>query len=247
MNYSFFKKEKFGLREQTTFIGSKCEIYIPAYYFNKNDPRSFAVDMGDRIESMGLFWFKVDNSSWYELQLPLKIQFQFRDKRKERLSLSKGIPEIDYIVYTLGKNDAFIYDNNHKKDLDDFKVDVIQKLVTGGKLPAYIPYTDCLDVFINAMRACDLFGLGVSSVSIEFLLSELYRNRRNMHDPFRLAFNGNNNFDYKMVRITKIPELNSTFTGIMGEDLNSQLISAVLKNREGVEEKETPIEKLLKY
>lgn len=60
MNLTFLKKEKFGLRTQETFIGNKCEIYLPKYYINKNDTNALATELGERIRTMGLFWFKVD-------------------------------------------------------------------------------------------------------------------------------------------------------------------------------------------
>jgi hypothetical protein len=47
--------------------------------------------------------------------------------------------------------------------------------------------------------------------------------------------------------MTKIPELNSTFTGICGEDSNHQIVSAIYKTRSHQEEKVSPIEKILKY
>ena len=54
-------------------------------------------------------------------------------------------------------------------------------------------------------------------------------------------------YDYRMLRIVKIPEMNSTFTGITGEDVNQQLISAILRNREGKKERVSPIERIIKY
>ena len=74
----FFKEETVGLRTQITFTGKKCEIYIPKYFINKNDNTAIAVEIGDRIETTGLFWFNVEGK-WYEMQLPLKIQFKLID------------------------------------------------------------------------------------------------------------------------------------------------------------------------
>jgi len=84
-------------------------------------------------------------------------------------------------------------------------------------------------------------------LTLEFLLSELFRNKRNTSESFRNAYTGKNGYDYRMVRITKIPEMNSTFTGLLGEDINQQIVSAVLKGREGKDEKVSPIEKIIKY
>ena len=92
-------------------------------------------------------------------------------------------------------------------------------------------------------------GLGVPALNIELILSELFRTKTNMNKPYRLSYNGKSygKYDYKMVRITKVPEMNSTFTGLIGEDVNQQIVSAVLKRRTGVKERVSPIEKIIKY
>ena len=49
-----------------------------------------------------------------------------------------------------------------------------------------------------------------------------------------------------MVRVTKIPELTSTYMGLAGEDNNQQIVTAVLNNRDHRVETISPVEKLLK-
>ena len=59
-------------------------------------------------------------------------------------------------------------------------------------MPSTVKYEDAFDVFISTMEATKQMNLGVSAVSLEFLLSELYRSKKNEHDPFRMAYNGKN-------------------------------------------------------
>ena len=247
MNYPFLKKDTYGLRMQETFIGNKCEIYLPDYYFNKAKPEiAIANELGDRVSTIGLFWFNADGA-WYELQLPLKFEFQFSETRKESIKLQPHLPLDNYNVYTLKRGDAFIYDVLHKKDLDDIKKAFIGKILENGKMPSTTAYSDAFNIFIQAMLAAEFTSLGVSAVSLEFLVSELFRNKKNLREPFRKAYNGKNEYDYKMVRITKVPELNSTFTSLIGEDVNNQLVASILRKREGIEDRESPIEKIIKY
>ena len=247
MNFPFLKKETFGLRTQETFIGNTCEMYIPSYFFNKSNPDiAIAKELGERVETMGLFWFKADGAL-YELQLPLKFQFQFSEVYKKSFKIKPEFPEEDYVVYKLKRGDAFIYDVLHKKDLDDLKKDFIGKMIENAKIPSTISYNDSINVFMKAMQATEFTGLGVSMVSLEFMMSEMYRNKKNMREPFRKIYNGKNPYDYKMVRITKLPELNSTFTSLIGEDVNNQLVSSILRHREGAVERQSPIEKIIKY
>lgn len=246
MNFPFLKKETFGLRTQETFIGKKCEIYIPEYFIDKNNNNALATDLGDKIETIGLFVFKVDDRDTYELQLPISFQFQFTSVDKKVMRVKPGTTEKKFYVYTLKTGDAFVYDILHKQSVDDLKF-FISKLIEGAKIPPYIPYSDVMGIFLNAMTATKITNLGVSAVSIEFLLSELYRSKQHLQKPFRLSYKGRSDYNYKAIRITKIPQLNSTFTGITGEDINNQLVSAVLRTREGKIDRETPIEKIIKY
>lgn len=247
MNYPFLKKDTYGLRTQETFIGNRCEIYLPSYYFNRAKPEiAIANELGDRVSTIGLFWFNVDGA-WYELQLPLKFEFQFSETDKKTMKIKPEFPEEEYNVYILKRNDAFVYDVLHKKDLDDLKKDFIGKMIENAKLPSTIEYNDSINIFMKAMQATEFTNLGVSMVSLEFLMSEMYRNKKNMREPFRMAFNGKNGYNYKMVRITKLPELNSTFTSLIGEDVNNQLIASILRKREGADERESPVEKIIKY
>lgn len=247
MKYDFLKEETFGLRVQDTFIGKSCEMFIPTDFLDPNDPNALAVDLGNRIETEGIFWFRVNGKDWYELQLPLKFQFQFSDSHKITARIKPGMPDIEYMVYLLKYGDAFVYDVNHKEALNDFKVDFMSKIIEGTKMPKYIAYNDVLGVFQNAMLATGVTKLGVDFVTIEFMLSELYRDKHNMIDPFRLAYTGRNDYDYRMVRLTKIPALNSEFTSLTGEDINQQLVSSILRTREKLPDRITPIEEVIKY
>ena len=82
--FPFLKEEQISLRTQLTFTGKKCEIYLPRYFLDKTGETTIASEMGDRIETVGMYWFNVEGK-WYELQLPIKkIQFRFSEVRKEK-------------------------------------------------------------------------------------------------------------------------------------------------------------------
>ena len=96
-NFPFLKQETFNLRVQETFIGNKCEMFIPSYFFNKSNPDiAIAKELGDRVQTMGLFWFLIDGKDWYELQLPLRFEFQFTEADKRKLKIRPNLPEDTY-------------------------------------------------------------------------------------------------------------------------------------------------------
>lgn len=242
----FLREEKKDLRTQITFKGSKMEIYLPSYYLESGE--AMAAIIGRRVECIGMYWFNA-GGKYYELQIPVKISFEFSERESVRKRLQNGMPELDYDVFILNSGDAFLYDVNHKESVDDI-VFFIQKLVEGAKLPPTLSYEELMSVYLKALEVTKInTKLGVNSVSLEFVMSELYRDKRNLSKPFRLSYNGKSvgPYDYKMLRIVKIPEQNSVFTGITGEDTNQQLISAVLRSREGRDERPSPIEEIIKY
>jgi hypothetical protein len=246
MNFTFFKDEKIGLREQVTFVGSTMEIYIPSYFLNQEE--NMASIISDKIESLGLFWFKVDKKL-YELQLPIKIMFEFSESYKETLRLKPNMPSMDYDVFVLKNGDAFVYDKNHKQSLDDLTW-FISKIIEGAKLPPTVSYDEVVSLFARSLEITTIYSrLGVPLLTIEFILSELFRERKNTSNPYRLVYDGKrlSPYDYKMIRIVKVPEMNSTFTGMIGEDIKQQLVSGILKNRLNKKERISPIEKVMKY
>jgi hypothetical protein len=246
MKLPFLREEKKDLRTQVTFVGSRMEIYLPSYYLESGE--SMAAILGRRVECIGMFWFGA-SGKFYELQVPVKISFEFSERESARKRLQNGMPELDYDVFVLTNGDAFLYDTNHKESVDDI-VFFIQKLVEGAKLPPTIQYDEIMSVYLKALEVTKINSkLGVNSVSIEFIMSELYRDKKNLSKPFRLSYNGRSvgPYDYKMLRIVKVPEQNSVFTGITGEDTDQQLISAVLRTREGKQERPSPIEEIIKY
>jgi hypothetical protein len=241
----FLREEKINLRTQVTFTGSKMEIYLPSYFLEDG---TMGAIIGRRVETIGLFWFSV-NEKFYEMQVPVKMSFEFSERRKKNMRLQNGMPIINYDIFELENGDAFVYDVMYKQSIDDIGF-FLSKMIEGGKMPPTISYEEILGVFLKALEVTKINEkFGVGAVTLEFILSELYRDKKNNSDPFRLVYDGKrvSPYDYKMVRIVKVPEMNSTFTGLTGEDINQQLISAILRNREGRDERISPIEKIIKY
>ena len=241
--YSFLKTEKFGLREQVTFVGNTLNIYLAKSYFDVSP--TLATLIGDKVETIGLFWFEV-SGKWYEMQLPIPMMFQFREKTEKKLILRPGMKEDKYIIFTLKAGDAFMWDTNNKKDAGQIKF-VFGKLIEGAKMPKTLPYTEALPVLLNALAITEAGDLGVSAVTFEFLLSVLYRSKKTGNKEFRFDYDGKNEFDFIMQRITSLTRAAGTFTSIIGEDLGTGLVNGILRTRNKLKDAETPIEKVIKY
>ena len=245
--YSFFKEESFGLRHQLTFIGQEMKIYLPKNYL---EPDSiFANKLGNAINTIGLFWFSVNNK-FYELSLPLKIEFEYQSEETFKGKLSPELSSMEYDVFVLKTGDAFCRDLNHKQDISDLET-MFLRIIDQGKLPQTVDYQESIAIVLNLFSSSGIGSkLGVSSALVEILLSELYRNKHNPNEPFRKLLNSSSSaslFDFKMIRMTKLPQLNSIFNSIVGEDTYNQLANSIVRQREGAKDRVTPMEKLLKY
>jgi len=249
MKFPFFRYETLPAGKRVYFQGEKLKIYIPSYYFDQME--GLARTMGQQIETLGLFDFEVFKNEddkkgvIYEIQIPIMIKFSFSERETGRLKIKSQIPENDYHIFTLYKGDIFMDNIQYKKSSDDtFKF--ISKLMHGAKLPNTISYDDIMKIYLN-MLTISGDKLGVPAFTLEAMISELYRYKKDVSKPYRLRYKPQNPYDYKMVRITKIPEMNSTFSGLASEDVNHQILAGILRNREGKKEMTSPVEKVLKY
>lgn len=241
---SFLKEEVINLRHQLTFIGDKMEIYLPTSYLESTP--SFADVMGENIETLGIFNFKCDKKL-YEINLPIRFQFSYSDRKKLTGKLKPELPENSYDVFILNKGDIFCYDTNHRENIKDIMF-FMNTIIEGGKIPSTVSYSNILNLLLQAMDVTKSGNMGLSSVSYELLLSELIRTKSNLNQSYRIYINNhpNKNYDYKMIKLTKIPEFSSAFLGLIGEDNSQQIVSAIMNTRSGRQDKVSPAEKLLK-
>lgn len=243
MTFPFLKEEAFGFRVQQTFIGTKCLIYIEEKVA-KNDALLSIV--GNMVTTIGLFWFEV-NGEFYELQTPVNIQIQFSDRYNVTKKLRDDLPVLNYTVFELHRGDAFCYDISHRQSPDDMRTFIV-KMLENGNLPATVSYADSISMLLKMFDAAGNNGLSTSSVSYEFLISELYRWKGDENIPFRFKYRPDKPMDFKQIRSVKVPQVNSTFTGLIGEDLGTQILSGIVRNRNGDKyNRESPMEQIIKY
>lgn len=245
--HSFFKEETFGLRQQLTFIGNEMKIYLPKNYLEPNSV--FAKEMGNSIETIGIFWFSVDNK-FYELSMPLRIVFEFQERTTFKGKLKPELLSLDYDVFILKNGDAFCKDLLHKKDIKDID-SMLLRVIDQGKMPLTVSYTESLNIMLNLFESADVLNkVGVSSSVLEILLSEMYRNKHNVNEPFRKLLATSKTaslYDYKLVRMNRLSGLNSVFNAIYGENTVQQLTNAIIRTREKIPDRPTPMEKLMRY
>ena len=245
MNYKFFKKVK----DQVIFDGSYMEVYIPKFYFEEG----IATVIGNKIETLGIFFFKVFNSktsktgNQYTLSLPIDMLISFAESYDDKLKLKGSTGEDNYTILQLEKGDVFMNTTNITQSVQS--TDRFVKLLHSGKLPNTIPYEDVLKIYLNNLDI-NKVNLGVPNVVLELIIAELYRSKDGIEIPFRKKIGKAGKvgqLDYQTTNLKNLANINSTFTAISFENMNQSIISSVNKSRNDIQENISPVEKTIKY
>lgn len=237
--------------DQVIFVGNYMEVYLPRYYFDKD----VAVRMGNSIQTFGIFNFKVFSSEDKKENSPVRT-FNFPSvlETKPSSSYNAEIPNLvadsdekDFTVLKYYKGDVFITNVNTTQKSDNTIMFI--NLLNAGKLPKTIPYDKVLETEL-ANLAFNNVNLNVPSTVLELIISEIYRDKKDLTRAFRFRAGSGEKvsmYDYKPINIKQISTFNSTFTGVTFEDIDYNLTASVNKTRQNKKETVSPIEKTIKY
>lgn len=233
MKLPFLMKKTEDQITSYTYVGnSVLEIFIPTINFERSNGRTnLSTRVGRLIDTVGIFYF-YEGKDLYFSSLPINIQFEFTSERQQKaFKLNTKIPPNNYTVFTLNKGDKFIYNDIYILNVKD--TNGILNTFYQAYLPNTIEYGDIYEIFSNAFFATKMKFPAVS-VLLEALLSQLYRSKTNLYEPFRMKYNGRNGYSYKNINIKKVPEVSSLFSSLVGEDGYYQL-TQIISNKDNKE------------
>jgi len=237
MRFKFFKK-----RDGKVIVNAaSLEILVPREYFDTD----IAEISGDKLIVLGIFRFRVrmdpkSQPTLYTVNIPSPLSIQYSSEHSLREAVGKDKDKIPYRVFTLERGDVFLESETivtSAKNVESFV-----KLLHSGKLPTMV-YADVYRQYMQVQDDNET-SLGVSSATLEAIVSELCRYEKDHDIPFRLALAkaGTTERDFEMVTLKTLPELTSTFSGISFENVNKALASSVNNKRKKKKEKITPME-----
>jgi len=248
LNFPFFKE----IDSQIIVNAHKIEVFIPSHYFDSGDEnKELAYMYGTKAETLGIFYFKVYNTKdskgeLYLLNIPMTINIDIYEYEEDiELNLEGNVTE-KYFIFKYEKDDIFI--NQLEIIVDSGAIEKFLRLLTQAKLPKTIQYDEILETFINAMETSGI-TLNLQGTIFEIVIAELCRDIKNPNMPFRFIA-GKKNYketDYQMFSITDIPKYSSAFTGIIFERIKDSLVTGINNTRLKRDEKESPLEKTIKY
>lgn len=236
--------------EKLIFTGGYMEIYIPDSLFSSG----IATVIGEKVETMGLFNFcvmnkptdKRDFSKLKTFNVPCKMITKPNIIEKENLVLIPGHEEEKYYVLKYFNGDVVMTSTNVIATIDN--VETFIKMLNDGKIPKTIPYTELLNIMIRNLELNSV-NLQVPGTLMSCIISELYRSKKDIAKPFRQEIGKNPSvspYAYVSVNNRTVCSMNSTFTAMTFEDMDSMVTSSVNRERYGRNQAYTPVEELIK-
>lgn len=229
-----------------------AEAYVAKELFSEEDtPSSIATQYGDGFKLIGDFNMRFfDNENQNRESRPLRT-FNYPNAiitfpssySIEKIALNEYMePEPYYIFkYEFGdimmEADAIKSSNNCTKFL---------AMITSGKIPNTIPY----DKFIQIWETnFDINGVnsGVPSVTLQMIWAEMCRSRKDITIPFRKEY-GTGKTDpthYIQTNMDNVAAATSVFSGIAFQRTTEKLASSINMTKNNVEQRRSPIEKVL--
>lgn len=225
-----------------------CEFYIPTKYFE--GVSGFATDFGTTIKTMGVFdiaFFENDKLTETKvMNLPSWITIYAYDFEIKNVKLPGNEEEVQCKVMKYFKGNKVM---NATIIEDSENAEMYLKFIVNGKVPSSVPYDKSLEMW-RKNQVLNGVHLGVPSVIEELILSATYRDKNDLTKKFAYTIGKDpknvSQFDYKMASVRQICQFTSTFTGVTFEDIDSMITSSLNRTRNKLEEKPSPIEKIIK-
>lgn len=234
-----------------------AEAYIPDDIFDNpnEDPRpsSLAYDTGEYIVTIGIFYMRYfdsdENANANRDKIPLKTlcypnKIETRpsgNTTRETLTLN-GVTDV-YRVYRYYKGDILMESKSRQSYIN---TEMFTKLVMAGKLPTSLTYDD---LYFSWFRCFQINGIdkGIPPVLQQGIISEMARNPDNPAEQFR-KIAGKQKVDphgYKMFSMNQVSAYSSVMSSMSFERYAEKLTTSLIMTKEGIEQKQSPIERII--
>ena len=232
------------------FIGQYMELYVPYYYF-KND--KLAEQVGDNFNIFGLVSMRTfndpDGKSPNQIRLlniPVKIMTYPAgyEVRKMDLHSSEGPEAVPVLKYYSNDILCGAYLPKVTTTFKDFLA-----LLIGGKVPPFTPYPEVMDILKKNMEIAGI-NFDLSDTTYEIVVAEIYRSKSNPSKKFSYVMGKDpkhSNIDYVTFSPRELTKSNSTFTGVIFEDMDQMLTSGINRTVQNKPETVSPMEEIIKY
>ena len=236
----------------------RIELYIPKNLFDYDTDRvdkdiehsAVATSVGDSFKIIALVNArvamtpedKIEDSKLYTLNYPQLIITSPSESSEETLALYPGEEPEPFVVLKYITGDILMPVQSPENGSNCTK---FLNLLVRGQIPRTIKYED---IFKAWKMNLELNGAnpGVPDSYLQTIISELYRDRRNPRQPFRMTYGKNMaRNDYEPYNIRGVVSLSSVFSSQVFEHMSRMLTTSVNITRRGLEQTRSPVEAVL--
>lgn len=244
MKYPFLKEKD----NKAIFTGNQLECYIPQSFFDKG---MTSID-GEYVSTLGVFNLRattndkqdITKSKLLTFGVPTMVTMKPTSIEKRELNLL-GTHSESYTVLTFFNGDELLTSLDVVATVDNTEL-FMMKLLTEGKLPSTIKYTD---VFLLYLKNLELNGMNLESPGsiLSIIASETYRYKGDNTLPLRKVLGKGKcgELDYVTANMRSICSLSSTFSALTFEDIDAMIIQSVNRKRYNYNNAETPLESII--
>jgi len=218
-----------------------AEIHIPEDYID----HGIATIIGQEIETFGLFDILVWENEDKEKEKPIKVAVIFPSSIRtipSRIDRRKVGEDGEY-VFEYVRGDSIIKSTQIAKN--DSVPRIFMDIIFKGYIPDSIPYEE-LHSFWEKCNSINGVNLNVADVALEVILAAIARDPIQLEIPFRLALNDKrkhyNGYDRKLVSMSILPKLNSTFAALSSADPKQGITASILRHRNDEDQRISPVE-----
>lgn len=234
----------------------RLEIYIPKDLFDAEridkdvEHAAVATSFGDGFKIMAIMNArvavkpedKIEDSKLYTFNYPQMIITYPTSSSDERLSLYKDSEPEDYKVLKYVQGDILMSAQIQKNADNCVK---FLNVLTKGKIPRTIKYEDIFLLWKKNLEINDV-NPGVPDVYLQFIISEIYRDKNNPAKKFRFIYGKDmTKNDYQPSNMRGVVASSSVFSSQIFEHMSRMLTTSINMSRRGLKQERSPIEKVL--
>ena len=155
-----------------SFIGDKLECFIPLRYQNEN-----YLIIEDKVQALGYFTLRINDSIWGGLQLPAVIQLDPTETYETTMEGEK------YFVCVLTKNRRVMCSTSVMQ-IEKIGYFIWREFLYLGHYPKYINYRN-VNTLLDDLKEITGRGFGANHVIIEIVLAHLFRDAHDLNIKYR--------------------------------------------------------------
>lgn len=237
-------KSNLYAKDGEIYTNEYFEIYVPMNYFQRKV--NLATNMGSIVRTFGVLYCRTgDESAPIKLfQFPTVIDITVHEFVYESITIPHGGERIEVMTLKYLPDTQVMHQTLPKgKDI----AESFLSIMLNGKLPHTIDYRVLINMWWQNL---DISGVSfqVPSKIYEMIIATIYRDPKNIKKRFGQYFGKHSNanpYDYTTGNVRNIVKNQSTFSGMVFEDIAMMISNGINNSIDGTEEQVSPLEKII--